>query len=156
MQEQEMEYASFWVRVGATIIDSLLLIAITLPLVLSFYGWAYFDPEKTGFVAGPADFLINWVLPAVAVILFWMLKQATPGKMILSLRIVDAATGNNPSAGQCVGRYFAYIVSMLPLFLGFIWIAFDKRKQGWHDKLAGTVVTRSKHRGAEPVRFGKA
>jgi uncharacterized RDD family membrane protein YckC len=156
MQEQDMEYAGFWVRLGATIIDTLLLIAITVPLVLSFYGTAYFDPEQTGLIAGPADFLINWVLPAIAVILFWMYRQATPGKMLLSLRIVDAATGNKPSAGQCVGRYFAYIVSTLPLCLGFVWIAFDKRKQGWHDKLAGTVVIRSKQRGAEPVRFDKA
>lgn len=156
MQEQDVEYAGFWVRLGATIIDTLILMVITLPLLISFYGWAYFDPERTGFIAGPADFLINWVLPAVAVILFWWFKQATPGKMVLSLRIVDAATGNKPSAGQCTGRYFAYIVSMLPLFLGFIWVAFDKRKQGWHDKLAGTVVVRAKHRGPEPVRFGKA
>jgi len=156
MQEQDIEYAGFWVRVGATIIDSLLLVAITLPLLVSFYGWAYFDAEQTGFVAGPADFLINWVLPAIAVIVFWMQKQATPGKMVLSLRIVDAATGKKPSTGQCIGRYFAYFVSAIPLCLGFIWVGFDKRKQGWHDKLAGTVVVRSKNRGPEPVRFGQA
>ena len=156
MQKQDMEYAGFWVRVGTTIIDSLLLIAITLPLLVSIYGWGYFDAEQTGFVAGPADFLISWVLPAIAVIVFWMQKQATPGKMVLSLRIVDAATGNKPSAGQCIGRYFAYFVSTIPLCLGFIWVAFDKRKQGWHDKLAGTVVVRSKNLGPEQVRFGQA
>lgn len=156
MQEQDMEYAGFWVRLGATIIDSLLLVAVTIPLLLSIYGRAYFDPEQTGFIAGPADFLISWVLPAIAVILFWMLKQATPGKMVLSLRVVDAATGNKPSTGQCIGRYFAYFVSTIPLCLGFVWVAFDKRKQGWHDKLAGTVVVRSKSRDPEPVRFGRA
>ncbi|MBI5044072.1 MAG: RDD family protein [Nitrospirae bacterium] len=156
MQEQDMEYAGFWVRVGATIIDTLLIIAITFPLLFSIYGWAYFDAKQTGFIAGTADFLISWVLPAIVVIVFWMQKQATPGKMALSLRILDAATGNKPSAGQCTGRYFAYFVSMLPLCLGFIWVAFDKRKQGWHDKLAGTVVVRSKNRGPESVRFGQA
>lgn len=154
MQEQDVEYAGFWVRLGATIIDSLLLVAVTIPLLLSIYGRAYFDPERTGFIAGLADFLISWVLPAIAVILFWMLKQATPGKMVLSLRVVDAATGNKPSTGQYIGRYFAYFVSTIPLCLGFVWVAFDKRKQGWHDKLAGTVVVRSKNRGPEPVRFG--
>jgi len=41
-----------------------------------------------------------------------------------------------------IGRYFGYYVSGLILALGFIWIAFDKRKQGWHDKLAGTLVIR--------------
>jgi len=53
---------------------------------------------------------------------------------------VDAQTGATPSAKQLVGRYFAYLVSTLPLCLGLLWIAVDKRKQGWHDKLAGTVV----------------
>ena len=59
--------------------------------------------------------------------------------MLISARIVDANTFGTPSTGKLVGRYFAYIVSCI-FMLGFIWIAFDKRKQGWHDKLAGTVV----------------
>jgi uncharacterized RDD family membrane protein YckC len=42
-----------------------------------------------------------------------------------------------------VGRYFAYFVSTIPFCLGFLWVAFDKRKQGWHDKLAHTVVVRA-------------
>jgi uncharacterized RDD family membrane protein YckC len=104
------------------------------------YGRDYWS--STALVQGPADFLINWVLPALAVLLFWIYRQATPGKMAISARIVDAQTGGRPSNGQLVGRYFAYYLSMLPLFLGFIWVAFDPRKQGWHDKLAGTVVVR--------------
>jgi uncharacterized RDD family membrane protein YckC len=67
--------------------------------------------------------------------------------------VVDATTGNTLSVGQSIGRYLGYYVSMIPLFIGLIWVAFDKRKQGWHDKLAGTVVIRSKARGTEPVRF---
>ncbi len=62
--------------------------------------------------------------------------------MLVSAKIVDAKTGQPASTGQLIGRYFAYIVSTLPLMLGFIWIAFDPRKQGWHDKLAGTIVVR--------------
>jgi uncharacterized RDD family membrane protein YckC len=53
--------------------------------------------------------------------------------------------------GQSVGRYFAYLVSIIPLCLGFAWIAFDARKQGWHDKLAGSVVVRTKRKGSEPI-----
>jgi uncharacterized RDD family membrane protein YckC len=60
--------------------------------------------------------------------------------MAISAKIVDAQTGGAPSTARLVVRYFAYIVSMLPLFLGFIWIGIDRRKQGFHDKLAGTVV----------------
>ena len=152
MQQQNVEYAGFWVRVGAMIIDTLLIMVVLIPLLVAIYGWAYFEAANTRLFAGPADFLLSWVAPAVAVIVFWIYKQATPGKMALSIRIVDAATGNPPSTGQCVGRYFAYFVSIFPLGLGLIWVAFDKRKQGWHDKLAGTVVVRSKN----PVTFERA
>lgn len=56
--------------------------------------------------------------------------------------------------GQAAARYLCYILSMLPLDLGFIWIGVDRRKQGWHDKIAQTVVVRAKDRGPERVRFG--
>jgi uncharacterized RDD family membrane protein YckC len=46
------------------------------------------------------------------------------------------------SWGQCIGRYFAYFLSFLGLCLGFMWVGWDERKQGWHDKLAGTLVVR--------------
>ncbi len=147
-----MEYAGFWIRVGAALIDSVLVFAIVFPLLIAIYGWSYLS-DSTGFFAGPADFLISCVLPAVAVIAFWLSRQATPGKMVLSLRVVDAKTGDTLSVGQSIGRYLGYYVSMIPLCLGLIWVAFDSRKQGWHDKLAGTVVIRSKARGPEPVRF---
>jgi uncharacterized RDD family membrane protein YckC len=71
--------------------------------------------------------------------------------MVTKLRVVDAETGNTLSLGKSVGRYFAYFISFLPLGLGIFWIALDKRKQGWHDKLAGSVVIRSHKK--EPVVF---
>lgn len=154
MQQDELEYAGFWIRLGATIIDTILLMLVTTPLIVSIYGWSYYD--NTELLAGPADLLITWVLPAIAVILFWRYRQATPGKMAISAQIVDATTGKPLSVGQSIGRYFAYLVSTLPLCLGFVWIAFDARKQGWHDKVAGTVVVRKKQRGPEPVEFKPA
>ena len=86
--------------------------------------------------------LSHQVLPAVAVIVFWHTRQATPGKQLLGLRVVDARTGARLSLGQAIGRYLGYFVSIVPLCLGLLWVAFDARKQGWHDKLAGTVVLR--------------
>lgn len=143
VQEQNCTYAGFWIRAGATIIDTLLVILITWPILIFVYGWAYFDGEKTGLIAGPIDFLISWVMPIIVVILFWLKKQATPGKIAVSVRVVDARTGKTMSVTQSISRYFAYFVSFLPLGLGFLWVAFDKKKQGWHDKLAGTVVIKS-------------
>lgn len=138
--DTEIRYGGFWIRFVATIIDSILLMLVTFPLLWSVYGRDYFEPGAI--IRGPADFVISWVFPAVAVILFWSYRSATPGKMILSLEIVDAKTGEKPSTGQFIGRYFAYFVSTIPICIGFVWVAFDGRKQSWHDKLAGTVVIR--------------
>ncbi len=97
-----------------------------------------------GMLWSPANLFFNGIAPAIAIIIFWIYRQATPGKMLIHAKIVDATTGGKPSTGQMIGRYFAYYVSTIPLCLGFLWIAFDERKQGWHDKLAGTLVVRSK------------
>jgi uncharacterized RDD family membrane protein YckC len=71
---------------------------------------------------GPWTFVISWVLPAVVVVLFWMARQATPGKMAIAARIVDAKTGGKPSTSQLLIRYLGYFVSSIPFrpgpFLG--------------------------------------
>ena len=136
----ELKYAGFWIRVWATLVDSFLLSIVVYPFLCSYYGQEYMDPDRI--VAGPMDFFTTWVFPAVAVIFFWMYYQATPGKMLVSAKLVDARGGGQPSLAQCVGRYLAYIPSTLFFGLGLIWVAFDARKQGWHDKLAGTLVVR--------------
>lgn len=151
MQADELEYVGFWPRVGASLIDTILLGIIIWPILTVFYGESYWDSEAL--IQGPMDFLLSWVFPAVAVILFWVAKQATPGKMAVSAKIVDAKTGNAASTGQLIGRYLAYYLSLLPIGLGLFWVAFDGRKQGWHDKLAGTVVVRKKNRAPKPVAF---
>jgi uncharacterized RDD family membrane protein YckC len=153
MERDDLEYVGFWPRVGAAIIDSLLIAVICYPLLTYIYGTGYWTGASL--VRGPADFLINWLFPAAAVVLFWVYRQATPGKMAISARIVDAKTGEPASTRQLIGRYLGYYVSIIPLCLGLIWVAFDPRKQGWHDKLAGTVVVRPRKRGPDAVRFGE-
>jgi len=146
----EFEYAGFWIRVVAALIDSLLLLVVTVPLLTWLYGPDYFLGASSTFYA--FDFFLNYIFPALAVIVFWIYKSATPGKMALKLKIVDGRTGGKPTTGQLIGRYLGYYVSMIPFFLGIIWVGIDKRKQGWHDKLAGTVVVRNISH--EPVKFG--
>ena len=133
------EYVGFWKRLLAFLIDSVIVGVAVLVIALAVYGRQYVQLSQGGQTL-LFDVLVQGVLPAVAAILFWRYRGATPGKMLFSAKIVDAGTLGPPSTGKLIGRYFAYIVSMIPLFLGFLWIAFDKRKQGWHDKLAGTVV----------------
>ncbi len=142
----EQEYAGFWVRAAASLIDTVLILSIIWPVFSLVYGPQYWEGEV--FSPGPLDTLISYVLPALAVIMFWIYKSATPGKMALRLLIVDAKTGEMPSRVQFIGRYVAYYVSVIPFFLGFIWVGIDKRKQGFHDKLAGTVVIRKEKTAA--------
>ena len=137
----EQEYAGFWVRVGAALIDSILLFTVISPLMTAIYGMRYWTSPN--YFLGFWDVVVNYLLPAIAIIIFWIYRSATPGKMMLKLTIVDAKTGGQPSKGQYIGRYLAYYVSAIPLFLGLIWVGIDKRKQGWHDMLAGTLVLRN-------------
>jgi len=153
VDSEAFEYVGFWVRVAAALIDSVLVIAVTTPLVMFLYGHVSMDGSVESLTASSSDLFINLVLPAAAIIIFWITKQATPGKMVFGAKVVDAATGGPLSVGQSIGRYLGYYVAMLPLFMGFFWVGFDPRKQGWHDKLAGTVVIRPRQRGTEPVRF---
>ena len=136
-------YVGFWRRVGASLIDTVLILILVAPVLSLIYGKEYWQSEVP--VQGVWDIVLNWLLPALVVVVFWTYKQATPGKMLLSAKIVDAKTGAAPSMKQWVIRYLAYYLSSLPLGLGFFWIGWDKRKQGWHDKLAGTVVVENEH-----------
>ena len=132
------EYVGFWKRLAATLIDILIFGLVTFPLLYAVYGEAFFEPDRM--VLGHVDFFVSYIAPAVVTIAFWRFGGATPGKMAISAIIVDARTGGPVPLARLIGRYFAYTISALPLGLGFLWIAFDKRKQGWHDKLANTVV----------------
>lgn len=141
MQNGNTQYVGFWPRVLASLIDGFALLLITSPLILMIYGTAYGDSDAL--IQGPADLFISVFLPAVLCIGMWTWKQATPGKMVISAKIVDAETGEAPSLGQNVARYLGSILSMMCFGLGALWVAFDPRKQGWHDKIAGTLVVRS-------------
>ncbi len=133
-------YVGFWIRLVASIIDTILLLVIIIPVLVGIYGEEYWLSEV--FFMGFWDLILNYILPAIAVIIFWSYKSATPGKMVFRAVIVDEKTGNKPTAKQFVIRYIGYYVSSLVLGLGFFWIIWDKKKQGWHDKMAGTVVVR--------------
>ncbi|HYD78866.1 MAG TPA: RDD family protein [Paucimonas sp.] len=150
---KELEYVGFWPRVLASVIDLVLSGLILLPLGNFVYGGYPLMGGGALWMTAHSNFWTSTVLPAVAVVAFWILKNATPGKMVIRATIVDAKTGEAPGTTQYIIRYLGYYLSMIPLFLGFVWIAFDPKKQGWHDKLAGTVVVRPKQRGTEPVNF---
>jgi len=140
------EYVGFWIRFVAFLVDSVwAMVAVTL-LAALILGQPDVDPETIsqdpiGTLALLSGRLIfDLIAVAIIVVIFWVARSATPGKMIFSAVIADAKTLGRPSNAQLIVRYLGYYVSIFGLMLGFLWIAFDRRKQGWHDKLAGTVV----------------
>ena len=130
---EQVQYVGFWSRLVASIIDSVLVIMLTLPILYFMYGAEYFDSD--GSLQGSTDFIISYILPIPSYITF---------KMVISAKIVDANTGNKPTIMQYIIRYLGYYVSIFALGLGFLWVAWDDKKQGWHDKMAGTVVILNK------------
>lgn len=136
----DIKYAGFWRRAGATFVDSFLLIILFIPLLLLVYGSAYYTDPSTETYRGAWDVFVNLILPTILTVWFWLKFSATPGKMLLKIQVLDRQTLKPMSLTQAVGRYFAYIVSVIPLMLGFLWVGFSKTKQGFHDHLAGTVV----------------
>ena len=133
------DYAGFWQRALASLIDWLIVVVISMPVIVVVFGAEYFslDPLRRSW-----DLVIAFIV-GVAILVFWRLYGATPGKIAVAVKIVDAETGKPPSTGRLVVRLLCYLLSALPLYLGFIWVAIDRRKQGWHDKIARTVVIHS-------------
>jgi len=134
----QVRYVGFWARLIAGVVDSIWQLTLVFSLGFSVYGAAYIDANTV--FAGPFDVFIQIGLPFLLYVGFWVVKAATPGKMIVKCIIVNESDFGRVSTMRFVIRYFAYIISFMFFGLGFIWIAFDSKKQGWHDKIAKTVV----------------
>jgi len=139
-------YAGFWIRVGANLLDLLLLAVLNQMLLLAAGGW---DALDAGPVLGSASvsigfttLVIGGILPPIVIISSWIALGASPGKLLLGLRIVDEPTRGRPTVWQCIGRYVMALISILCAGIGFLWIAIDRRHQGWHDKIVRTLVVR--------------
>jgi uncharacterized RDD family membrane protein YckC len=140
---RQFEYAGFLRRAMAFTIDSTLFSLMSTALALSIFGMEYLLISQQASLVKLLDWrllLFDHGIPAVFVIGFWAVWMATPGKLLLDCRVVDASSKDKARTSQLVIRYLAYFISAIPLGLGFIWILFDKHNQGWHDKLSKTLV----------------
>jgi uncharacterized RDD family membrane protein YckC len=136
-------YAGFWIRVAANVLDVLMLGAVNMAVFMATTMAT--APSGIGSVsAGISEAVVESgvLLPPLIIVGCWIVWGATPGKMMLGLRIVDEPTGGRPSAWQCIGRYFMALVALACAGIGYVYIAIDPRKQGWHDKIVRTLVVR--------------
>ncbi len=136
------EYAGFWRRFMAFLVDMLWITPLlSLLLYFSYSGELVsileFSELKTLLIYNILPIL---VILGLVILWFWIRYGATPGKLLFDCEIVDVRSGENIGLGQILLRYLGYMISVLSLGLGFLWIMWDKRKQGWHDKISGTMV----------------
>lgn len=140
--EPQVEYAGFWLRAWAAAVDALLFTLCSVSLLYAIHGRPYF--KLSVHERGPVDFLNSFVLINLLVPLFWLVCGATPGKMAVAAKIVDARTGGKPGPRRLLIRFLGYYLAFLTFGLSVLWIAFDRRKRGLHDLLAGTAVVRTR------------
>jgi len=158
MSDNNIKYAGFWIRFVASFFDTLFM-ALPIAVVIYFISdgnWFDFSQYLQNLqmaMSGNVNALetqpqtsLKWELlfemsVLIVTIVFWKKwKGATPGKRFVHIKIVDAKTFEDIDNKQAITRSFAYLVSAIPLFIGFIMVAFRKDKRGLHDLLAGTAV----------------
>ncbi|MCW8808147.1 MAG: RDD family protein [Rhodanobacter sp.] len=152
------DYAGFWKRVAAYIVDAIILYIPSM-LIQKMMGGAAAEaamkqaqlsaagnPELV--MAAMSQFYAT-MMPAILItaVLTWLYFaacessawQATVGKLALGIRVTDMH-GARISFARALGRYPAKYLSAIIFFVGFMMVAWTQRKQGLHDLIAGTLV----------------
>ncbi|MFS0553580.1 RDD family protein [Brevibacillus sp. 179-C9.3 HS] len=134
-------YAGFWIRVVASLLDSLFLIGIS---------YLVFNPLRRVFAVPYASFhfidLLEVVFDLLYLILLTWWSGQTLGKLITGIRVISARQARGSlSVGQVLLReVIGKFVASLVFGLGYLWVAWHPRKQGWHDLIAKTYVIRDR------------
>jgi uncharacterized RDD family membrane protein YckC len=141
-----LEYAGFWIRFTAWIIDITILAVVWFILATPFRLLTGFRPSVDSMTALALSLgalglqaLLNFALMFAYNVYFVSVYGATPGKQLLRLTIV-LFDGSRLSTGQAVGRFFAWLVSYIPFMAGLIMAGFDSEKRALHDRICDTRV----------------
>jgi len=154
-----VDYAGFWWRLAAVLIDGIILWAFNYVLtgvwnVATGIPWSSAGAAEIGDTFAATATHVGWrwfvfiLAFAVYFLVFWAWRGQTPGKMLTRLKITTL-DGSNIGWNGALVRFIGYIASIVFLFVGLIWVAFDTRKQGLPDKMANTYVIRVPPKGYE-------
>ena len=130
-------FGGFWIRVLAYFIDTVILITALSP-VLFILSLIALEIELNFRLPDIFSLVASWIYFSVLDSSSW---QASVGKKAVGLKVVDK-NGDRISFGRATGRHFAKIISGLTIFIGYMMVGWTKRKEGLHDKIAGTLVIR--------------
>lgn len=139
-----MQKAGFLIRLVAYLIDGV-IVAVGNSLLAMIFGVplntsAGTPVEVSGMMVIGSLVMLIWSVGYI--LYFWSTSGQTPGKAILGLKIIRADGGAKLGLGKAILRLIGYFISGVIIYLGFLWIIWDKEKQGWHDKIAGTYVVK--------------
>ena len=143
--DQIMRYVGFWRRGGALMIDGVIMYLLQLPIGILFgIGSAFTSSEGDGSPGVMLAliipmYILQFLLPALYYILMNGKYGATLGKKAVGIKIV-MSDGEPITYGRAIGRYFAYILSGIILYIGYIMAAFDEEKRALHDHICDTRV----------------
>jgi uncharacterized RDD family membrane protein YckC len=139
-----MEYAGFWIRLGAWFIDKIILTIATsiIYIPLSFMGVFSFDQPAVFAIIQLFSWILNIIIPAAYESWFVGKYAATPGKMACKLKVV-VADSTRVSFARSIGRHFAKYINIFTLTIGYIMAGFDDQKRALHDRICDTRVIRA-------------
>lgn len=137
-----LAYGGFWVRVVAFILDGLVLSVLTTGLAPLTGMGPTFEIDANNYQVNYAAGGLGTLFGIVYFVGFWAWRGQTPGMMPFNMKVVRADDGGKVDIVRGLLRYVGLIISFAVILIGVIWAAFDGRKQGWHDKIAGTLVVR--------------
>jgi len=151
--QTQPEFAGFWLRVAAYIIDYFVLGSVIAALMV-FIGLAmglsttiFYDMEDQANQV--VIFTLSVILGIMSLTASWLYYavlesgsyQGTLGKMLLNLKVTDLV-GERISFTRATGRFFGKFLSSFIIYIGYIMIGLTEKKQGLHDILAGCLVVR--------------
>lgn len=138
LDREELQLASKQKRFAAYMIDELILSAIWLSIIWGSFSGLESIEEKVLLIN---SYLLEFmVLKAIYHTFFVMQYAASPGKIIMKIRILELHTASNPSFLCALNRASVRVLSELFFYAGFVWGLLDPAAQTWHDKTARTVV----------------
>jgi uncharacterized RDD family membrane protein YckC len=147
-----IEFAPHGARLVAYLVDAFIasaiaLVLLTVAVIVLLGGGDWSDPESP--VLEPGVIATFMVLALLAVVIavayfpfFWARGGQTPGMGLFGLRVVRDRDGGAVGWGSAILRLIGLTIGGSVFYLGYIWILIDKRRRGWHDLIAGTVVVR--------------
>ncbi len=132
-------FAGFWRRTAAYLLDAVLAFMLLLPYTYLLEYWLRPQFGDAKLLYGLTEFLLSDTIVMALIVIFWVKQGATPGMMLLDIRVIDATSGKWPGWKQATARLFMRMLAIMTI-VGILLLIWDRQKQALHDKICTTLV----------------